>query len=335
VLTRGSESTARHVVAAFSDARTTLAAVCPWASGELSKPLAILMLEDAQITDALGPKYAGTTGGLFETPDRFFIVLRTDGNDDGGASLESTLRPAFFAYADLALRTASGHPLPFWLERGLAALLSNSARQGNALVIGAASPDVLASLESEPLSLSLLFSMKADDAAFNNAEALEEFTANGWAFVNFSLFAENGANRAAFVKFLALVRDGADPTGAIVSAFGALDSLEPRYRKYVQDGHFHYGQAPAPPAEDLQRTTEQPTPDSEVTPLLALLRQAADSAPPRPFSRVPIRLGNGIKAPAKIRDVGHSHSSIAPRWTRSGNGDSLRLCWTELPFPWS
>ena len=200
------ERDARAVAWRFEQARSAIAAMCPWARVDLPKPIVVLAVRDEASMKALVPSYwedkksLHPTAVWFEGPNRYYVALRADLRDESESDSRIPQNPyqmAYFAYIHVILQASFPGALPPWFSRGVAAVLSNTIVQEDTLVVGAPIVTHVNLLRNHPpVPLRTLLAMAADDPVLKQEDRLIAFDASAWSFVHFLLFADNAARRA-------------------------------------------------------------------------------------------------------------------------------------------
>ncbi len=244
------ERDARTVAWQFEQARSAIAAMCPWARVDLPKPIVVLAVRDEASMKALAPSYWEDKKSLHPTavwvegPNRYYVALRADLRDESASDSRIPQNPyqmAYFAYMHVILQASFPGALPPWFSRGVAAVLSNTIVQEDTLVIGAPILTHVNLLRTHPpVPLKTLLAMSADDPVLKQEDRLIAFDASAWSFVHFLLFADNAARRARVDTLANLLQKGARPAAAIEESFGAIEKLQDDYGRYVSRSIFQY-----------------------------------------------------------------------------------------------
>ena len=244
------ERDARAVAWRFEQARSAIAAMCPWARVDLPKPIVVLAVRDEASMKALVPSYwedkrsLHPTAVWFEGPNRYYVALRADLRDESQSDSRIPQNPyqmAYFAYIHVILQASFPGALPPWFSRGVAAVLSNTIVQEDTLVVGAPILTHVNLLRThQPVPLRTLLAMSADDPVLKQEDRLIAFDASAWSFVHFLLFADNAARRARVDTLAALLQNGIRPAAAIEQSFGVIEKLQDEYGRYVGRSIFQY-----------------------------------------------------------------------------------------------
>ena len=250
VMSNAGERDARAVAWRFEQARSAIAAVCPWAHVDLAKPTVVVGVRDEATMKALVPSYWEEKKSLhpdavwFEGPNQYYVLLRADVRDqsEAGPTLpQNPFQMAYFAFIHVITQASFPGTLPPWFSRGVAAVLSNTTLQEHAILVGL---PLLAHVtylrEHPPLPLKALLATTAADPALRQEDRLRAFDASAWAFVHFLLFADNAARRPRVDTLAGLLLKGDRPEAAVEASFGAVEKMQEEYARYVSRSIFQY-----------------------------------------------------------------------------------------------
>ena len=250
VTSNAGERSAREVAWRFEQARSAMAAICPWAHVDLAKPTVVIAARDEATMKALVPSYWEEKKSVhpdavwFEGPNQYYVLLRADVRDQSERNPTNPQNPyqmAYFAYIHVVVQASFPGTLPPWFSRGLSAVLSNTTVQEHAIFVG---PPPIVHLmrlgDHPPVPLKTLLATKASDPALRQEESLATFDASAWAFMHFMLFADNAARRARVDSLARSLQRGGRPEAAVEEAFGAVDTLQQEYARYVSRNIFQY-----------------------------------------------------------------------------------------------
>lgn len=119
-----------------------------------------------------------------------------------------------------------GNDLPPWLNEGLAEFFGECVVEGNSVIIGQASPQVLETVRSaaeQGKHIPFVDLLQMDDARWN-ASVRAGIAAlqyqQSWSMVHFLVYGDNGKYQAAFQRMLQMVNAGTRPYTAMREAFG-------------------------------------------------------------------------------------------------------------------
>jgi TPR repeat protein len=250
VTSNAGERSARAVAWRFEQARSAIAAICPWAHVDLAKPTVVVAARDEATMKALVPSYWEERKSLhpdavwFEGPNQYYVLLRADLRNESESDPTNPQNPyqmAYFAYIHVIVQASFPGTLPPWFSRGLSAVLSNTTVQEHAIFVG---PPLVAHLnrlrERPPIPLKALLATTASDPGLRQQESQMTFDASAWAFMHFLLFADNAARRARVDSLARSLQLGGRPEAAVEESFGALQTLQLEYARYVSRSIFQY-----------------------------------------------------------------------------------------------
>ena len=130
----------------------------PWLNVELTKPMVILAVRNEQGMKALAPAYWEVKNGVRPVsvwgtgPSQNYIAIRTDIESRDSVTVNPHAS-AYFSYANLVITTSLAGPMPLWVSRGLAGVLSNTLVRQRDVLIGAPIPWHLESLRERRIPL--------------------------------------------------------------------------------------------------------------------------------------------------------------------------------------
>lgn len=122
--------------------------------------------------------------------------------------------------------------LPVWLDEGLAELVARGASTTEAEAGRAA---YLRLLDERPLiPLPQLLSADRSSPHYTDSALTARFYAQSWALTHYLIAADGGARADRLTAFIALLRRGVSDSDAAETAFGSLETLQARFRHYLQ-----------------------------------------------------------------------------------------------------
>jgi hypothetical protein len=139
-----------------------------------------------------------------------------------------------------------GNDLPPWLNEGLAEFFGESVVEGRTVVIGQASPQVVAQVRDavkRGQSIPFLDLLSMDDARWNanvrTGQAALQYM-QSWSVVHFLVYGADGKYQPNFQGLLQLVNAGTKPLDAMRKAFrfrddGDLAVFESKWKEYAAD----------------------------------------------------------------------------------------------------
>jgi tetratricopeptide (TPR) repeat protein len=145
---------------------------------------------------------------------------------------------AYFAFANLSLTSRFEHPLPPWLSRGLAGVLSNTLVRQKDVIVGAMIPWHLEDLRQRRRPLRQILTAAWGAPELRRNDSLAEFDAHAWAFVHMLMFGHDGKNSARLNNFVAEVAKGTAQDAAFASTIGDIEQYERDFVNYVNRNLF-------------------------------------------------------------------------------------------------
>src|SRR5262245_47897673 len=194
VVSNASEGAARSVAWQLEQIRSVLAALWPWARVDLNRPLVIVAAKDESSLRALAPEYWERKNdvrpvSLWVTgADGPYMALRTDLPADDRATLNPHL-DSYYSYVSLVLQSSAPKPLPLWLSRGLAGVMSNTIVRDTFIRIGPPIPYHIQRLRDRSrMTLDELATTTRASGVFADADRMRGFDAQSWALVHYLMF---------------------------------------------------------------------------------------------------------------------------------------------------
>jgi tetratricopeptide (TPR) repeat protein len=248
VVSNAGQGAARNLAWQMEQIRSAVGAIWPWAHLDLDRPFIVLGAKDEQSMRALTPRYWEEKGSMHpvsvwvEGADRYYLAVRTDVKGEDYRNL-NPYQTSYFSYVTLVLRQSVVKPLPFWLERGLAAVLSNTVVTDKQVLVGPPIPRYISQLRDGPrLRVGELVSMAPHSPALRGDDAAWRFDVEAWALVHLLWFGDQGAHAGALQHFLDAVLAGTDAGNAFREALGAPDAWESALSVYVSRNIFSFQQ---------------------------------------------------------------------------------------------
>lgn len=280
VVSNAGTGAARNLAWQMEQIRSAVGTIWPWVHLDLPRPLVVLGAKDEQSMRALVPQYWQEKGSMHpasvwvDSGERYFLAVRTDirGEDNRNVNPYST---SYFSYVSMVLRQSVPKPLPFWLERGLAGVLSNTVVSDQRVLVGPPLPDYVRDLREGPRSrMADLVTMTAKSPAFRGDEGARQFDAQAWELVHFLWFGDQGAHSTALQRFINMVLAGADSGTAFREAIGPPEALEGPLSAYASRNVFSFEQLQVDAAVKREAFPERPLPVPESASLRALMHAA-------------------------------------------------------------
>jgi hypothetical protein len=280
VVSSAGQSPARDLAWQLEQIRSAIATIWPWARLDLSRPFLAFGARDEQSMKALVPRYWEEKGSVHpasvwvEGADRYYLAVRTDLKAEDYRNRNPYLT-SYFSYVSLVLRQSVARPLPMWLERGLAGVLSNTIVDEQHVLMGPAIPGYLRDLQSGPKSrIADLVTMTAKSPAFRGDEGMRQFDAQSWALVHMLWFGDQGAHAAKLQHYIDAVMAGGDPKKSFQEAIGSPESLEGPLTAYAARKLFSFQQMSVDAAVKREAFPQRTLPVSESASMRALLHAA-------------------------------------------------------------
>jgi hypothetical protein len=245
-ISNAGERSTRNLLWQLEQMRAAMTTLWSWARADLNQPLSIIVLKDENSMRALAPQYWEKRGSVHPGslwaggPDRHYLVMRTDVQIDDQAQTNPYLS-SYFSYAGLILGNSTDRALPYWVERGLTGVLSNTMVRSNEVLVGHVIPMHIRSLRELPrLPLTKLMSMTRRAPELRQADFLGTFDAQTWALVHFLLFGDNGKRASQLDAFVKMVGSGQDAATAFTEALGPLEAIDLAFRLYLDRSVYSY-----------------------------------------------------------------------------------------------
>ena len=280
VVSSAGQSPARDLAWQLEQIRSAIATIWPWARLDLSRPFLVFDARDEQSMRALVPRYWEEKGSVHPTSvwvegaDRYYLAVRTDIKAEDYRNRNPYLT-SYFSYVSLVLRQSVTRPLPMWLERGLAGVLSNTVVNEQHVLVGPAIPGYLRDLQGGPRSrIADLVTMTAKSPAFRGDEGMRQFDAQSWALVHMLWFGDQGAHAPKLQHYLDAVMAGGDPKTSFQEAIGSPESLESPLNAYAGRNLFSFKQLEVDAAVKREAFPERALTVAESASMRALLHAA-------------------------------------------------------------
>jgi tetratricopeptide (TPR) repeat protein len=240
------ERSTRNLLWQLEQMRAAMRTLWAWARADLNQPLTVIVLKDENSMRAFAPEYWEKRGLVHPASlwaggaDQHFLVMRTDVQIDDQAQTNPYFS-SYFSYAGLILGSSTDRALPYWVERGLTGVLSNTMVRSNEVRVGPIVPMYLQNLREEPrLPLAKLLAMARRSPELRQSEFLRTFDAQTWALVHCLIFGENGKRAPQLDAFVKMVGSGKEAAAAFTEAFGPLDGIDLAFRLYLERNVYQY-----------------------------------------------------------------------------------------------
>lgn len=238
VMSNAGQGSARNLAWQLEQIRSALGVLWPWVHLDLDRPFVVIGAKDEASMKALAPRY--WEGKNSDRPTSvwssdaagYYLLVRTDVRDVDYVNLNPYLT-SYFPYVSLIIDQSTPKPLPLWLRRGLAGVLSNTVVTDKYVHVGPPVPGYLRSFrEGDRFRLSDLVTIQESSPAIRG-DQLYKFDAESWALVHMLWFGDEGAHSAALQHFIDVVFAGGDPNAAFRETLGAPQSLEGPLNAYA------------------------------------------------------------------------------------------------------
>ena len=246
LMSNASEGATRTLTWQLEQIRGVLAALWPWARVDLNRPLTVLAVKDESSMRAMAPAYWERKNDVRPASvwvsgnDGPYIVLRTDVHADDRSTLNPHLT-VYYSYVSLVLQSSAVRPLPPWLSRGLAGVMSNTIVRDAFILLGPPIPWHVQRLRSAGrMTMEEVLATDRSSRVFSSADAMELFDAQAWALVHYLMFGKQGAMRAQFDRLLREVFQGKDAREAEAAALGNVRDLDAAVQAYVEQRLMNY-----------------------------------------------------------------------------------------------
>jgi tetratricopeptide (TPR) repeat protein len=278
VISDAGQGTARTTAWQLEQIRGVLASLWPWAQVDLDRPLVVFNARDEGTMKLLAPQYWREKGSVHPAsvwatgPDQYYLALRADVLADDKRNINPFVS-SYFSYVSLILNRSV--KLPFWYERGLAGVMSNTVVRDAKINLGPAIPWHLDDLRNHSrLHIAQLIKIRHTDPEIRGDDGLRRFDAETWALVHFLMFGERGARAAQLQKFTNMVAGGSDPDVAFRETLGPPESLDGPFAMYVNRSIFGYTEIDSDVTVKRESFPVRPLPAAESASLRALFHVA-------------------------------------------------------------
>ena len=282
VVSTTSAGMARSLVWQLEQVRSAVKTVWPWAKVNLDRPLLVFAVGNENDMRVLLPRYWESRNSvrpaslLVSSPDHYFMAIRADIQAEGQANINPHAT-AYFSYVSLILDHSVDAPLPAWLSRGLAEVLSNTIVRESNVLIGPPLPNNLRLIgERSRLRIPELVRMKANAPELSTEDGLSRFDAQSWALVHMLMFDKNGARAGALNQFFKLLASGVDADKAFAEALGSPEDLERDYVLYLTKSIFSFLQLNVDVGVKREGFAQRDVPPVEAAALRSLLYTATN-----------------------------------------------------------
>jgi hypothetical protein len=250
----------------------------PWAHVDLDKPVLVFAAKDEQTMKSLVPQYWQEKGSMHPATvwawsrDGYYLAVRTDALVEDRRNVNPYMT-SYFAYISLILNRSVA--LPFWFERGLAAVMSNTVVRDARIVIGAPIPWRLDEMRNGTrMPVAQLIKMKKNSPEIRGDDRLGRYDSETWAFMHYLMFADQGAHAQQVQSFTNKVAAGADPDAMFREIFGAPEAFDGPLALYINRSIFSFKEAAIDASVTRESFPVRPLPVAESASFRALLHAA-------------------------------------------------------------
>jgi tetratricopeptide (TPR) repeat protein len=280
VTSNAGQAATRDLAWQLEQIRSAIAALWPWARVDLNKPLAVIAVKDEAAMKAMAPEFWERKGGVHPASvwvggaDQNYLAIRTDVHAEDTQD-SNPYQHSYFSYAALVLQQSATRDLPFWFNRGLAGVISNTIVRDGKILLGLPIQWHLDRLR-EGMRWKIPALIKIDDSAREllAEEGLARFDAEAWAFVHFLMFGEGGARWKNLDRFSDLAAGGMSPDLAFREALGRPESLDAPFVVYIGRSLLSYKQVNLDASVKREGFVVRPLPAAESASRRALFHVA-------------------------------------------------------------
>lgn len=245
ILSNADEANGREVAWQFEQMRAALAKLLPWAKLTTDKPVLVLAARDEATLKTLVPEYwekgrEPIISMAVEGADRHYLAMRTDERMSDDVRITPYFN-LYRGYLHVVLQASFEHPLPLWLQRGMAQLFGNLRVRDKDLFLGRMIPWHLERLQKvPPMPLEILLAADRQSPQFQEGDRRRHFDAQSWAFLHYMMFADEGAHGPQFNTYFSLVAKGTAADAARREAFPDLAALQKGLASYLWNPGMSY-----------------------------------------------------------------------------------------------
>ncbi len=220
----------------------------PWAKAQLDRPVIVIVAKDEVTVRQLVPEewekkdaihYASYTRGA---EDGYYFFVRSARDDTNTTENENPYRSTYWAYGDLALSSSLNWRLPLWLERGLAAVLSNTIIGKKDMQTGRpVASYIQTTMKEGRFPLARVLSITRDSPESMNIVDRQRLDAQCWGLAQYVLYGTPGPEGAKRANTLvSMLLAGTPSEAAVTEAFGSVAALEQAYWQHIAQGRFFF-----------------------------------------------------------------------------------------------
>jgi tetratricopeptide (TPR) repeat protein len=252
VVTNAGESNGRHIAWQFEQIRTALEKAWPFAKAQLDRPVVVIAAKDELTWRQFRPEereqknpvhYAGYS---WSAADAHYFLVRNAGREDTDVPEgENPYRTSYWLYGSLAMNSGLNWRLPYWFQRGLAGVLSNTIIGKDDLQTGRPIVSYVNKMAEGRFPLARILAITRDSPEMHNEVDFARVDAQAWGVVQYILFGiqgKPGVDRAN--ALVAQLLSGTSSDVAVANVYGSVNALENAYWQQAAQGRFFYTKMP-------------------------------------------------------------------------------------------
>lgn len=233
VITDSNEKQARHTLDQFERMRWMFHTLFPDFNVDPVSPVVVLAARSSKGFEALEPEAYLAKGqmklsGLFmRAPDKNYVLLRLDGND------EHPFSAVYHEYTHMQFAAADAW-MPIWLNEGFAQFFQNTEIRDKDVQLGEADADSILYLRQNRLiPLPVLFKVDHNSPYYHEEQKGSVFYAESWALTHFLFITDRLNHTNKIWDYLTLLSHHEDPVIAAEKSFGDLKRLQSALEEYI------------------------------------------------------------------------------------------------------
>jgi tetratricopeptide (TPR) repeat protein len=271
VVTNAGDGTGRHIAWQFEQIRTAAEKQWTFAKTQLDRPVVIIGAKDELTWRQFRPEEYEKKDQIhysayaWSAPDAHYLLLREAGREPVVTEGENPYRTAYWAYGSIAMNSGLNWRLPYWFQRGLAAVLSNTIIGKNDMQTGRPIPAYVRKMIEGRFPLARILAATRDSPEVRNSVDLARFDAQAWGVVQCILFGTQGPEAAARSSALVgLLLSGTPSDAAVTQVYGSVTALENAYWQQAAQGRFFYLTTKVDASQQEASYTSRPLKPEEV-----------------------------------------------------------------------
>jgi len=266
VITNSSDVQGRHVLDQFERMRWLFQTLFPRGKAAQQLPIVVIAVRNQKTFQTLEPaaylaKGALNLDGYFlQTPDRSYILVRLDAQD------EHPFAAIYHEYTHFQFSDALEW-MPLWLNEGFAEFFQNTEIRKKDVFLGETNADDILYLRSNRLlPLETLFKVDAQSPYYHEENKGSVFYAESWALTHYLEVTDHGQKTNRLDDYLKRVARHEDALVAAQAAFGDLKKLQSSLDSYIRSSsykQFVLSSAAAPLDEASYKSTALTQPQAD------------------------------------------------------------------------